>query len=117
MSKSLKIWLLTLPVIFSFSVTEVSSQETDEIEETEEIEEVSPDSELITDRDRGARERPDLYYYNRQNVKYNRRYESDQPYNQPSQSNYYNNGSSDSFDTFNRSYYDNNTSPNLYLNR
>lgn len=68
------------------------------------------DEWLITDRNRGSREKQTLYDYNRQNVQYNRRYNPDD-YND-----YYYNNSQD-LDTFNRSYYQDNTSPDLYLNR
>jgi len=71
------------------------------------------DEWLITDRDKGSREKPTLYYYNRQNVQYNNRYK-------PSQDNYYQydrNYNSSDLDTFNRSYYQDNTSPDLYLNQ
>ncbi len=76
----------------------------------------TPEEEwLITDRDRGSREKPTLYYYNRQNVQYNRRYNpSESSYR--NDRNYYNYDSSD-LDTFNRSYYQDNTSPDLYLNQ
>ncbi len=107
--KSLKMWLFILPLIINtatcFAVDESANALPLEEEEG-----------LITDRDggrdRGARERPNLYDYNRQNVQYNRRYNS----NSNSNNNYYNQ-SNDSLDTFNRSYYQDNTSPDMYLNR
>jgi hypothetical protein len=79
---------------------------------------LAPEEEwLITDRDRGSREKPNLYDYNRQNVQYNKRYiNNDRSDYRQQDSNYYYDPAQ-SMDTFNRSYYQDNTSPNLYLNR
>ena len=104
--------LFILPLLLTFSLSFASEQ----IAPAENLDAFEPEDEyLITDRDRGSREKPNLYYYNRQNVQYNRRYQNDRNDYYQNDSNYYN--SPASMDTFNRSYYQDNTSPDLYLNR
>jgi|GEM_PF-2386285 len=105
MSKSLLALQLLLPMTFAFGPTIQADESTFEPE----------DEYLITDRDNGSREKPNLYDYNRQNVQYNRRYQSNRNDYYQQDENYYNQPSS--MDTFNRSYYQDNTSPDLYLNR
>lgn len=81
----------------------------------EEIGALSPqEEELITDRDNASREKPNLYDFNRQNVQYNRNFESDRSryYQRDNNYNY-----QYSQDNFNQSNYQDNTSPNFYLNR
>lgn len=99
MLKSLTLLLLILPLTPMIYADESSTPEEE-------------DEWLITDRDRGSRERPNLFDYNRENVRYNNRPDSipnsnafeqrDSDYNPYSQ------------DSYNRSNYEDNTSPNVY---
>jgi hypothetical protein len=104
----LKVLQLSLLIAFVLSTSIIVADEPGALAPEEEW--------LITDRDRGSREKPNLYDYNRQNVQYNRRYENNNNDYYQQNSNYYYDPAS-SMDTFNRSYYQDNTSPDLYLNR
>ncbi|HRD55203.1 MAG TPA: hypothetical protein PLC42_02290 [Parachlamydiaceae bacterium] len=122
MKKTLVFCLLSLPYAFSAVIAEDSVNTPSAAEKTAKTSHLTAgvlpqtfteeeEDDWITDRDRGSRERPNLYDYNRQNVQYNKRYREDDNRN----SYHYNQSSRE--DTFNRSYYHDNTSPDLYLNR